>query len=92
MDRLELKIRQAREKMGRIRQENTLLLEENKRLKAELDRQKGAVRTLKDKLTSTQQVADQERKGDGESLNDQTQVIKKCIQEIDKCIEWLHNH
>lgn len=92
MERLGLKIKQAREKLGHIRQENAVLLEENQELKAELNRQKGAVQTLKDKLTSTQQVVDPGQKGDVESLEDQTELIKKCIQEIDKCIEWLHNH
>lgn len=91
LDSVELKIRQLVHKMERLNRENRELEAENKKLKAELDKQNGAVRTLKNKLEKTQQVmAVESGGGETERVELVKEQINQYIEEIDKCIEWLH--
>ncbi|MCB0570172.1 MAG: hypothetical protein KDC66_10430 [Phaeodactylibacter sp.] len=92
IDSIEIKIRQLVLKMERVHEENTALQEENKQLKAELDRQKGAAHVLKDKLEKTQRVVDSQRNGKTEQSEKLREQLDQYIHEIDKCIEWLHKH
>ncbi len=92
IDSIEIKIRQLVLKMERIQKENAELQEENQLLKTELDRQKGAVHALKDKLEKTQRVVDSQRNGKTEQSEKLREQLDQYIHEIDKCIEWLHRH
>jgi uncharacterized protein (UPF0335 family) len=91
LDSVELKIRQLVQKMERLEGENAELEAENKRLKTELDKQNGAVRTLKNKLEKSQQIM---AVPDGGEPTGRVELVKEqinqYIEEIDKCIEWLH--
>lgn len=90
LENIELKIRQLAQKMERLQVENGALLDENKRLKAEIDRQKGTVGVLKNKLELTQQAFGQER--EDHSNGELKEQIDQYIQEIDKCIDWIQTH
>ncbi len=92
IDNIELKIRQLALKMGRLQEENATLKGENDNLKAEIDRQKGTVDALKDKLSKTQGVLEQQREGQTEYSKQLKQQIDQYISEIDRCIEWLNNN
>ena len=88
IDNIELKIRQLAQKMDRLNEENNTLKAENERLKTDLDKQKGAVQTLKKTqgMLDTQHVS---KSADSEQLKKQ---LDQYIKEIDKCIEWLSNN
>lgn len=92
IDSIELKVRQLALKLERFRNENRSLENENKLLKAELDRQKGTVQALKDKLERTQRGISAKTEENSEQPNQLKAQIDQYIKEIDKCIEWLHNN
>ncbi len=92
IDNIELKVRQLVLKMERIQNENAALREENQQLKAELDRQKGTVSALKDKLENSQRVLDLQREEQPEHSKKLREQLEQYIHEIDQCIEWLHKH
>ncbi|MCG8327450.1 MAG: hypothetical protein MI974_07185 [Chitinophagales bacterium] len=92
IDSIELKVRQLALKMERISKENASLRTENQHLKAELDRQKGTVGVLKDKLESTQRALDLQREEEPEQSAKLREQLDQYIKEIDNCIEWLHKY
>ena len=92
VENIELKVRQLVLKMERINKENTALHEENELLKTELDRQKGTVGILKDKLENTQRVIDLQRGEEPEQSAKLREQIDQYIKEIDNCIEWLKKY
>jgi regulator of replication initiation timing len=92
LDQIELKARQLLLKLERLRLENAELKEENEHLKAELDKQRGAVGVLKDKLEKTHGVLELPKGNDSEQAQQLRQQLDQYIREIDKCIEWLHNY
>jgi predicted nucleic acid-binding Zn-ribbon protein len=92
VETIELKVRQLVLKMERINRENTALHQENELLKTELDRQKGTVGILKDKLENTQRVLDLRRKEEPEQSAKLKEQIDQYIEEIDSCIEWLKKY
>jgi regulator of replication initiation timing len=92
IDSIELKVRQLVLKNERISKENATLRTENQHLKAELDRQKGTVGVLKNKLKDTQQALDLQRDEDPELSAQLKEQINQYIKEIDNCIEWLHKY
>jgi len=92
IDNIELKVRQLVLKNERVSKENATLREENQYLKAELDRQKGTVGVLKDKLKDTQRALDSQRDEDPEQSAKLREQIDQYIKEIDNCIEWLHKY
>ena len=91
IDNIELKIRQLALKLERFRKENADLTQKNEQLKAELDKQKGTVSALKDKLTKTQGVLERQEVNESEHSQQLKQQLDQYIREIDKCIEWLQN-
>lgn len=91
IDNIELKIRQLALKLERFRKENADLTKKNEQLKAELDKQKGTVSALKDKLTKTQNVLERQEVDESEHSRQLKQQLDQYIREIDKCIEWLQN-
>lgn len=92
LDNFELKLRQLASKFERQEQEKETLSRENRELKKELDRQRGVVSALREKLTQTGSTdlsaADAADKMPAAVRN----RINECIREIDVCIEWLENH
>lgn len=92
IDNIELKIRQLALKLDRFIQENNNLKNENERLKTDLDKQKGAVMTLKDKLDKTQGMLEKQHVNESEHSIELKQQLDQYIKEIDKCIEWLSNN
>jgi predicted nuclease with TOPRIM domain len=92
IDSIELKTRQLALKMERVQRENAALQEENKKLKAELDRQKGTASALKDKLEKTQRALDLQREEQPAHSNELKGQLDQYIQEIDQCIEWLRKY
>lgn len=102
LDSFELKIRQLASKMERQAVEKESLSTENKQLKRELDRQRGIISSLKEKLEraaasaqlpeivlSDTQTATNKTTSPPKSQTDYRAEIDFCIQEIDKCIVWL---
>ena len=100
VDSFEIKLRQLASKIDRQRAENVALARENDELKSELDRQRGVVSSLKEKLTRAQQAAG--ISGISEDAADQSSALPSdnkreeireqldyCLREIDKCIQWL---
>jgi len=92
VDSIELKVRQLAVKIERLRNENAALIVENRQLKAELDRQGGTVDALKNKLEKTQRVGAKNGEREPEHSEKLRKQIDQYIQEIDRCIEWLHNN
>lgn len=95
LDGFELKLRQLASQFERQRAENETVIAENKRLKSELDRQRGVVTSLKMKLEKTTAtfavpIGAPEQSGSQEvSKADLRRELDHCLGEIDKCIEWL---
>lgn len=95
LDGFELKLRQLASQFDRQRVENEEVMAENKRLKSELDRQRGVVTSLKMKLEKTTAAVAVPAEGpeaeDGQEFSkaDLRRELDLCLAEIDKCIEWL---
>ncbi len=102
LDSFELKIRQLASKMERQTAEKESLSAENKQLKRELDRQRGIISSLKEKLeraaasaqlpeivVSDTETAANKTTSPPKAKTDYRAEIDFCIQEIDKCIVWL---
>ena len=84
LEHIEIKIKQLGFKLERLAKENSLLREENQNLKSALDRvgrQPGDSKDLPEEKDY--------RIAERQELKAQ---INQYIQEIDKCIEWLHNN
>lgn len=90
IDRIELKVRQLVQRIERLKLENAGLKEENQKLKADLDRQRGTVSALTHKLEQTQQSLDTQREGQPKQSDQLKQQLEAYIEEINACIEWLH--
>jgi multidrug resistance efflux pump len=92
LDRFELKVRQLGSKLERLQRENAELQEVNKKLKAEVDRGKGTIDTLREKLERTHQGVGSPSGSNHEpdsSRQELREQIDHYLREIDKCIEWL---
>ncbi|WP_116107988.1 hypothetical protein [Lewinella sp. IMCC34191] len=90
IDGLEIKLRQLAAKVDRQRAQYEATLTENENLKRELDRQLGVVSSLKDKLVQSQ--SSPEGGAPPADTRDHQETIDYCLQEIDRCIEWLHRN
>jgi regulator of replication initiation timing len=91
LDKIEQKARQLADAMNALRQQNASLLQENNRLKADLEAQHERIGELTERLTNSQQALAGERGDDSENTQKLRKQIDQYIQEIDKCIEWLQN-
>lgn len=92
LENIEKKVQLLVAQMSALRQHNTVLSEENIKLKAALTSHEERVGELTQRLSNTQQALGQQR-GDEETESSQklrTQ-IEQYIAEIDKCIAWLQN-
>lgn len=85
IDGLELKLRQLAAKVERQRAVHEAVVAENENLKRDLDRQRGVVNALKDKLERTQP-------GGAASSDEARETIEFCLREIDRCLDWLHRN
>lgn len=89
---IERKIIQLVEKTSTLRHENAVLLEENKKLKADLGVQNDRISDLTERLYNTQQaLAGQRGNNDEEGSQKMRKQIDQYIKEIDQCIAWLQN-
>ncbi len=96
IDGLEIKLRQLAAKVDRQRAQHAAVVAENETLKRDLDRQLGVVSTLKDKLARAQQSPATPPAGDSAAgpaaTPEQRETIRFCLQEIDRCLDWLHRN
>ena len=94
IDGLEIKLRQLAAKVDRQRAQHEAVVAENETLKRELDRQLGVVSTLKDKLERTQQSSSipAAPAAGSAATAEQRETIRFCLQEIDRCLDWLHRN
>ena len=89
---IEKNIQQVVEELKKLQRENTVLAEENKKLKADLAVQSDRIGHLTQRLYNTQQaLAGQRGNSETESSQKLRKQIDQYIVEIDKCIEWLQN-
>ncbi|MEM6772597.1 MAG: hypothetical protein AAF597_18610 [Bacteroidota bacterium] len=94
LDGLEIKLRQLTAKADRQRADYERIVAENQQLKGELDRQTGIVHSLKDKLERSQLAPGPTSSANAaESLSqEQRETIEFCLQEIDRCLNWLQRN
>ena len=92
VENIEKKIVQLVEELKTLRNNNAVLSEENKKLKADMADQSDRIGDLTERLSKTQQaLAGQRGDNDQESSQQLRKQIDQYIEEIDKCIEWLQN-
>jgi regulator of replication initiation timing len=91
LDNIEQKVKHLAEAMTALRQQNASLLQENNKLKADLEAQHERIGELTERLTNSQQALAGQRGDDSENTQKLRKQIDQYIQEIDKCIEWLQN-
>lgn len=92
LDGLEIKLRQLSAKTDRQRADYERVVAENQQLKGALDRQTGIVYSLKDKLERSQPDGDDPTPPRSEAAADQRETIEFCLQEIDRCLDWLQRN
>lgn len=98
LDGLEIKLRQLNASADRQRADYERVLAENQQLKQVLDRQTGIVNSLKDKLERSQPAADAETgktdtvAGESAISKQQRETIRFCLQEVDRCLDWLQRN
>ena len=98
LDGLEIKLRQLNAAADRQRADYERIVAENQQLKQALDRQTGIVNSLKDKLERSQPAAAGDGKkdapnGDSEAISQQQrETIEFCLQEVDRCLDWLQRN
>lgn len=90
IDNIELKVRQLAQRLERTKRENTDLQLENKSLQAELDRQHGITKVLNDKLEQAQRALGSTQEEQPEHAEQLKHQLDQYIEELNKCIAWLH--
>ena len=92
VENIEKKILQLVEELKNLRNDNAVLSEENKKIKADMAGQSDRIDELTERLSKTQQaLAGQRGDNDQESSQELRKQIDQYITEIDKCIAWLQN-
>ncbi len=86
---IELKLRELAFKLERLKRENTVLRDENKELRMEIEALRGKPGA---DLHSSAHTLDEEEHGKEIATDQLKKKIDQYIKEIDKCIEWLHNY
>lgn len=92
LENIELKIKQLVLKIERLEKENLSLKSENEKQKVALGLQKETTNTLNKQILDTQTAVNSRKKEDTEQSAQLKQQMNQYIEEIDKCIEWLHNN
>ena len=92
IENIELKIKQLVLKIERLEKENLILKNENEKQKVALDFEKETSNTLNKKVLDSQTAMASRKKEDNEQSAQLKQQMNQYIEEIDKCIEWLHNN
>jgi predicted nuclease with TOPRIM domain len=96
LDGLEIKLRQLNASADRQRADYERVLAENQQLKQVLDRQTGIVNSLKDKLERSQPTVETDKTdapaGDAAISKQQREAIEFCLQEVDRCLDWLQRN
>jgi len=89
---IEKKIHLLIEELNALRSSNSLLKEENIKLKTDMAEQNDRIGDLTERLSNTQQaLAGQRGNEETESSQMLRKQIDQYIAEIDKCVEWLKN-
>jgi uncharacterized coiled-coil DUF342 family protein len=91
LDHIEQQVQRLVEVSNTLRQENTALLQENKKLKAEQEAQNERITELTQRLSNAQLALAEQRGDDPESSQKLRKQIDQYIREIDKCIAWLQS-
>ena len=102
LDGIELKLRQLAAKVERQRARYDAVVAENERLQRELDRQTGVVTSLEDKLAQTTSTTPARAtvtavpaappSVDSADRTEERETIAFCLEEIDRCLDWLHRN
>ncbi len=95
LDGIELKLRQLTAQVERQRAQYRAVVADNERLQGELDRQQGMVTALQDKLARATSTTSQPAPTAPPAAADTTQqreTIAYCLEEIDRCLDWLHRN
>lgn len=86
---IEKKVQQVVENLHTYRQENAVLLEQNKRLESEFNDKNQVLTRAIQKLTGIQRMLAQQPEGLNESSKASNSSVKQCLNELSECIEWL---
>ena len=97
LDGIELKLRQLTAKVERQRAQYRSVVADNERLQGELDRQQGLVTGLRDKLAQATSTTSKSAPAPAAATpttdtNEQRETIAYCLEEIDRCLDWLHRN
>ena len=88
LNRLEDKIKQMSQKIEYLRKENIMLIEENVKLKQDIEKQRGGSMVSPEKVVfRTKENIDVNNQNSEQLKRD----LDKYIVEIDKCIELINN-
>ena len=90
LDGIELKLRQLTAKVERQRAQYRSVVADNERLQGELDRQQGLVTGLRDKLA--QATSTTSKSAPATDTEEQRKTIAYCLEEIDRCLDWLQRN
>jgi len=91
IDNIEWKVQKLSQKMKLLKKENSDVIEENIRLKNELNKIKQHKENLEANFNRTKNAlgtTKQEETGNNKMLKEE---IEHYVSEIDKCIEWLQS-
>jgi len=86
---IELKVRELAFKLERLKRENTVLRDENKELRMEIEALQGQPGATSHSSAHTPENEEREKNIASDQLKEK---IDQYIKEIDKCIEWFHNY
>jgi len=92
IESLLLKTKQLALKLERLQHENSTLKEESALLQKEIDRNKEMAGKIREKTKKVHVAVENEAEGNAISAEQLKQQLNQYIDEIDKCIEWLHNN
>jgi regulator of replication initiation timing len=88
LQRVEEKVIQLTQKMEYLKKENIMLIEENVKLKKDLEKNRGGNEVLKEVVVQNIENSEVVHKKQSEQLR---RELDKHIVEIDNCIELINN-
>jgi len=91
IENIEWKVQKLSQKMKLLKKENGGLIEENVRLKNELNKIKQHKENLEANFNRTKEVLGDSKNNNTGSNKMLKEEIEHYVSEIDKCIEWLQS-
>lgn len=88
LERVEEKLIQLTQKLEYLKKENIILIEENVKLKKDIEKNRGGSEVIKEVVVQKQDDREMKNKKQSEQLRSD---LDKHIVEIDKCIELINN-